>query len=100
MVRLYLLRRLRRSTKAPTITSSKPSPLTSPALLPEIAGEAAFLADPTSPEDIYHKMMGIYFNEPKREEMIEAGYANAALFSWEKSASEMLKVYKYESIMA
>ena len=70
------------------------------AAMPEIAGEAAFLADPTSPEDIYHKMMGIYFNEPKREEMIEAGYANAALFSWEKSASEMLKVYKYESIMA
>lgn len=70
------------------------------AAMPEIAGDAAFLADPTSPEDIYHKMMGIYFNEPKREEMIEAGYANAALFSWEKSASEMLKVYKYESIMA
>lgn len=60
--------------------------------LPEIAGDAALLVDPTDVDAIADAMLRLSQDEALRQRLIEAGYANVKRFSWEKAARETLAV--------
>lgn len=60
--------------------------------LPEVAGDAAMLVDPTDVEAIAQAMLRLSRDEALRHELIEKGYANVQRFSWEKAAQETLAV--------
>ncbi len=60
--------------------------------LPEIAGDAALLVDPTDVEAIADAMLRLSQDEALRQRLIAAGYVNVQRFSWEKAAAETLAV--------
>jgi glycosyltransferase involved in cell wall biosynthesis len=60
--------------------------------LPEIAGDAALLVDPTDVDAIAEAMLRLSQDEPLRQRLIQAGYENVKRFSWEKAARETLAV--------
>ena len=61
--------------------------------MPEVAGDAALLVDPTNVEELSSGLQLLLENESLRCEMINKGLARATLFSWEKCAQETLNVY-------
>lgn len=65
--------------------------------MPEVAGEAAFLVNPFSIEDIALGMETAYKNEGLRQKKIALGYLRPQIFTWEKTAEKMLKVYQIKS---
>ncbi len=72
---------------APTITSNDSS-------LPEVAGDAAWLVDPTSVEAIAEAMVRLVADEGLRNEMRRKGFQRVSQFSWETSALKTLEVYR------
>lgn len=62
--------------------------------LPEVAGDAALLADPRNPEEIAAAMKQIVSDSALRAELIKKGRERAAHFSWEKAARELLSIVK------
>lgn len=62
--------------------------------LPEIAGDAALLVDPTDVNAIADAMVRLSEDEALRQELIAAGYENIKRFSWEKAARETLAVFE------
>jgi len=62
--------------------------------LPEVAGDAALLVDPTDMRALAGAMKRALTDEEKRKEMREKGLRRAAKFSWEKAATMTLKVYQ------
>jgi len=60
--------------------------------LPEIAGGAALLVDPTDVDAIAQAMLQLSQDEALRRRLIAAGYANVQRFSWTKAAAETLAV--------
>lgn len=60
--------------------------------LPEIAGGAAILVDPTDVDAIADAMLRLSKDEALRQQLIAAGYENVKRFSWEKAAQETLAV--------
>jgi glycosyltransferase involved in cell wall biosynthesis len=60
--------------------------------LPEVAGDAAILVDPTDVGAIAAAMLQLSEDEELRQKLIAAGYENIKRFSWEKAASETLAV--------
>lgn len=60
--------------------------------LPEIAGDAALLVDPTDVDAIADAMYQLSQDEALRQRLIAAGYENVKRFSWEKAAQETLAV--------
>lgn len=54
--------------------------------MPETGGEAALYADPASPDSIAKHMLELYKNEDKRARLAEAGFTQAARFSWDSCA--------------
>lgn len=62
--------------------------------MPEVAGDAALLVDPTSVEDIAEKMGMIYKDENLRRKLSIAAVDQAAKFDWDKSAAQL-----WESMM-
>ncbi|MBE2238049.1 MAG: glycosyltransferase family 4 protein [Caldilineaceae bacterium] len=71
----------------PVLTSNNSS-------LPEVAGDAALLVDPTDVDAIANAMLRLSRDEALRQQLIEAGYANVRRFSWEKAAQETLAVLR------
>jgi len=57
--------------------------------MPEVAGDAGLLVDPTSPEDIAAKMMMVYKDEVLRNKMIAAARIQKQKFSWDISAEKL-----------
>jgi glycosyltransferase involved in cell wall biosynthesis len=68
----------------PVITSNVTS-------MPEIAGDAALLVDPFSPEDIARALKKLTFDEELRNKLIEKGRKRRRLFSWENTALNLWK---------
>lgn len=66
----------------PVITSDVSS-------MPEIAGDAALLASPTSVEQIADAMHRIAGSEVLRNEMINKGFAIVKKFSWDATAQRL-----------
>jgi glycosyltransferase involved in cell wall biosynthesis len=60
--------------------------------LPEVAGDAAILVDPTNVDAIAEAMLRLSSDEALRQRLIAAGHANVARFSWQKAARETLAV--------
>jgi glycosyltransferase involved in cell wall biosynthesis len=70
----------------PVITSNVSS-------MPEVAGEAALLVDPTDESAIAQAMISISGDDELRARLGAAGRDRAATFSWTKAAEETLRVY-------
>ena len=62
--------------------------------LPEVAGDAALLADPSDVDALAVTMSQALASEELRQEMRQKGRVQAAKFSWEQTARETLAVYK------
>lgn len=60
--------------------------------LAEVAGGAAYLVDPLSPDDMAGGMLKVIMDGPLRERLIRDGLKRAAHFSWEKTASATLSI--------
>lgn len=71
---------------APVITSTTSS-------MPEIAGDAALLTDPTDTEALSDAMLTLSENPGLRTEKIQQGWENAKRFSWERTARQVLTLY-------
>ena len=69
----------------PVLTSNNSS-------LPEIAGDAALLVDPTDVDAIAAAMLRLSMDEELRAQLIAAGHENVKRFSWQKAAAETLAV--------
>jgi glycosyltransferase involved in cell wall biosynthesis len=61
--------------------------------LPEIAGNAAVLADPTNTRSITNAIVGLLADENLRNQKRQEGIANAKRFSWDKTADQVFEVY-------
>lgn len=57
---------------------------------PEVAGGAAILVDPHSPDEIADAAQRVLTDEALRANLVEKGLQRAQQFSWEKCASETL----------
>ncbi len=57
--------------------------------MPEVAGDAALLVDPTSPEDIAAKMHLLYKDENLRKKLISNSAQQTKKFNWDISASRL-----------
>ncbi len=64
------------------------------ASLPEVVGEAGLLVDPEDPGDIARALARVLTEEPLRARMRRRGLAQAARFTWAKTARETLGVYR------
>jgi len=71
----------------PVVTSDAAS-------LPELAGAAAFQVDPDDPRRLGAAILALCVQEDLHAEMREKGLAQAAQFTWEKTARETLSAYQ------
>jgi glycosyltransferase involved in cell wall biosynthesis len=71
----------------PVITSNRSS-------LPEVAGDAAVLVDPTDVEAISTAVCHIYKDSSYRQQLIERGLARAQLFQWKEAARQVAQAYE------
>jgi glycosyltransferase involved in cell wall biosynthesis len=71
----------------PVITSNTSS-------MPEIAGDAAYLVDPNSPQQIIDGMTKIVNDNEFRAELCQKGMERARLFSWKAMAENYLHLYE------
>lgn len=62
--------------------------------LPEVAGDAALLVDPTDTDALAEALTAIMINQTLRAQLIAKGIHRAALFSWERTAQETIAVYE------
>ncbi len=69
----------------PVITSNTSS-------MPEIVGDSAILVDPYDIESIYSAMVKITTNHELTYQLTNKGFENIKRFSWEKAASDTLKI--------
>lgn len=62
--------------------------------MPEVAGDAALLADPFNINDISEKMFKIYSDDTLKRELIEKGKERKKIFSWDRTAELLYEVVK------
>ena len=75
----------------PVITSDTSS-------MPEIAGPDAILINPEHPEEIAEKMLQLETDEALYAHQQEVGLQRATLFSWRRTAQQLLQLYKSVSL--
>jgi glycosyltransferase involved in cell wall biosynthesis len=61
--------------------------------IPEVVGDAGLLIDPYRPDEIAQAITEVLRNEELHTRMIRAGITRSALFNWDKTAQEMIKLY-------
>ena len=71
----------------PVVTSNTSS-------LPEVAGNAALLIDPTSIGDLAEALGQVIGDRTLRQSLIDRGYRQAAEFSWARTAQATLSAYR------
>lgn len=71
----------------PVITSNVSS-------LPEVAGKAAIMVNPYEVEAIADAIRRVLDDSALKASMIEKGFAQAAKFTWENSARQLLQIYR------
>lgn len=76
------------SCGVPVLTSTVSS-------LPEVAGDAAWLVDPTDQEAILDGLRRLIDDGTLRAELVARGLARASAFTWRRSAENLLKTYVY-----
>jgi glycosyltransferase involved in cell wall biosynthesis len=62
--------------------------------LPEIAGDAALLVDPTSVDAIAEGLVRILTDNCLRNRLIEAGKTRASKFTWQAAAAQTMRAYE------
>ena len=62
--------------------------------LPEVAGDAGILVDPTDTAALRDAMIAVETEPNLRQQLVEKGYRQAARFTWRRSASQLLSVYR------
>jgi len=70
---------------APVLTSTASS-------LPEVAGEAALLVDPTNPAQIAAGLAELAGNPALRQQLAARGFEQIKKFSWDAAAAQVLKI--------
>jgi alpha-1,3-rhamnosyl/mannosyltransferase len=75
------------AARLPVITANTTS-------LPEVAGDAALLVDPTSVEEISHAMKQLVEQPTLRATLVEKGSVQVQQFSWEQTARRTQRVYQ------
>ena len=71
----------------PVITSNTSS-------MPEVAGDAAYIVNPLSKDDIVQGIKNILANNKVRQQLIKKGLARSRYFSWSNSANSVLELYQ------
>lgn len=71
----------------PVITSNTTS-------IPEVAGDAAIMIDPTDTSALAAALQDMMTNAARRKELSAKGLARASSFSWESCARETLQTYR------
>jgi glycosyltransferase involved in cell wall biosynthesis len=74
----------------PVITSNTSS-------MPEVAGDAAILVDPTNPDEIRNAVISLLENPTLCNNLIQKGKNRLKLFSWEKSANKLIEIIENAS---
>lgn len=64
------------------------------ASLPEVAGDAAILFDPSDKADMSQAIGSLLDNEMQRERLRQAGKTRLELFTWKKTAERTLRSYE------
>jgi glycosyltransferase involved in cell wall biosynthesis len=62
--------------------------------LPEAVGDAALLVNPENVFDIARGICEVLLNDEMRASLIERGLKHAASFSWERTAKEVVGIYR------
>lgn len=62
--------------------------------LVEIAGGAALIAEAGKPKEMADVIIKILKNPKTKKYLVEKGFENLRRFSWEKTAKELVKIYK------
>jgi len=62
--------------------------------LPEVLGDAALLVNPANVFEIARAIQDALLDEDLRSELVAKGKAQAARYSWERTAREVLEVYR------
>lgn len=62
--------------------------------LPEVGGDAVLTFDPFSADDIFLKMKCVLEDEVLKAEMIQKGSVRLKNFSWEKTANELVNIFR------
>jgi len=62
--------------------------------IPEVTGDAACLVDPMNVNDIAEGLHQIIFNSDYREKLVEKGFEQIEKFSWQRAATEYIRLYK------
>jgi len=75
----------------PVVTSNVSS-------LPEVVGDAAVLINPENVFDIARGIREVLLDETLRAELIRRGHVQAARFSWERTAREVLEIYREAAV--
>ena len=71
----------------PVVTSNVSS-------LPEVVGDAAVLVNPENVFDIARGLKDVLLDEHLRAEMVRRGRAQAARFSWERTAKQVVDIFR------
>lgn len=71
----------------PVISSARTS-------IPEIAGNAALLVDPTNVEAILEAMARLSYSETTRLQYVQRGFKQVKQFSWEQSTAKLLAIFE------
>jgi len=61
--------------------------------LPEVAGDAALMVDPTSVDEITDALQHVIENPETHVDLRQRGLARVPQFTWERAASQLLDVY-------
>ncbi len=62
--------------------------------IPEVSGNAACLVNPLNVDDIAQGLRKIVFDSEYRQILIESGYRQIKKFSWQKAATEYIRLYQ------
>jgi glycosyltransferase involved in cell wall biosynthesis len=61
--------------------------------LPEVAGDAALMADAGHPEDFARALVAAFSQDALRADLIERGFRNCERFQWHETARQTRSVY-------
>lgn len=96
LCKIFLYPSLRESFGIPILEGmacGKPVITSNTSSMPEIAGEAAFIIDPFSPEQITSAIVKLLADPELCAELSDRGIQRAAFFSWENMARKVLNLY-------
>lgn len=101
LAELFLYPSLRESFGIPILEAMRcgtPVITSNTSAMPEVAGKGAILVDPTKADEIAEKILNVLNDTELRKQTIEYGIRRAAMFSWKKTAQEVVKIYEEVSV--